>query len=175
MEIERKWLVQGWPNNMEPCKIITMRQGYITTRPTVRIRSEESNGKTEYILCFKGKATPDGLAREEIESPIDGELFARLERFLGKPLIEKQQRRYDLPGGLVLEVNQVDAGQPGEFFYAEIEFDTQEQAKAFVPGDLTEYLKQEVTGIPGQNMAAYWRSTRGEFEADQPKEGGFSL
>lgn len=163
MEIERKWLVKGWPENMEPCKVITMRQGYITTRPTVRIRSEESNGNIEYILCFKGKTSPDGLAREEIESNIDQELFVRLESFLGKPLIEKQQRCYALPGGLILEVNQVDAGQPGEFFYAEIEFDTEEQAKTYELGNLAEYLNEEVTGTPGQNMAAYWRNTRGDM------------
>ena len=82
MEIERKWLVKGWPQGLAPVKTFVMRQGYVTTRPTVRIRSEESEGKTEYILCFKGKASSDGLAREEIESPIDPVLFARLEAFL---------------------------------------------------------------------------------------------
>ena len=47
MEIERKWLTDGWPEGLEETKRILMRQGYITTRPTVRIRSEESNGVTE--------------------------------------------------------------------------------------------------------------------------------
>ena len=62
MEIERKWLVEGWPQGLAPVKTFVMRQGYVTTRPTVRIRSEESEGKTDYILCFKGKASADGLA-----------------------------------------------------------------------------------------------------------------
>lgn len=163
MEIERKWLVNGWPDTLQPYKTIIMRQGYITTRPTVRIRSEQSGDVTEYILCFKGKASPDGLAREEIESPITPELFARLEAFLGKPLIEKQQRRYLLPSGLTLEVNQVDAGQPGEFFYAEVEFDSRQQAEEFEPDTLADYLSNEVTGTPGQSMAAYWCSTRGDL------------
>ena len=163
MEIERKWLVKGWPQGLAPVKTFVMRQGYVTTRPTVRIRSEESEGKTDYILCFKGKASSDGLAREEIESPIDPVLFARLEAFLQRPLIQKEQRRYRLEGGLVLEVNQVDAGQPGEFFYAEVEFDTKEAALAWQPGELEEYLSDEVTGQPGQSMAAYWTETRGEM------------
>lgn len=163
MEIERKWLTDGWPQGLEEQRRILMRQGYITTRPTVRIRSEASGDVTEYVLCFKGAAGPDGLAREEIETNIDPELFAKLEAFVGRPLIEKEQRRYALPGGLTLEVNQVDRGQPGEFFYAEVEFPTKEAALAWQPGELEEYLSDEVTGKPGQSMAAYWSETRGEL------------
>lgn len=163
MEIERKWLTDGWPQGLEEQRRILMRQGYITTRPTVRIRSEASGDVTEYVLCFKGAAGPDGLAREEIETNIDPELFAKLEAFIGRPLIEKEQRRYALPGGLTLEVNQVDRGQPGEFFYAEVEFPTKEAALAWQPGELGEYLSDEVTGKPGQSMAAYWSETRGEL------------
>lgn len=163
MEIERKWLTDGWPQGLEEQRRILMRQGYITTRPTVRIRSEASGDVTEYVLCFKGAAGPDGLAREEIETSIAPELFAKLEAFIGRPLIEKEQRRYDLPGGLTLEVNQVDRGQPGEFFYAEVEFPTREAALAWQPGELGEYLSDEVTGKPGQSMAAYWTETRGEL------------
>lgn len=163
MEIERKWLTDGWPQGLEEQRRILMRQGYITTRPTVRIRSEASGDVTEYVLCFKGAAGPDGLAREEIETNIAPELFAKLEAFIGRPLIEKEQRRYALPGGLTLEVNQVDRGQPGEFFYAEVEFPTKEAALAWQPGELGEYLSDEVTGKPGQSMAAYWTETRGEL------------
>lgn len=163
MEIERKWLTDGWPQGLEEQRRILMRQGYITTRPTVRIRSEASGDVTEYVLCFKGAAGPDGLAREEIETNIDPELFAKLEAFVGRPLIEKEQRRYALPGGLTLEVNQVDRGQPGEFFYAEVEYPTKEAALAWQPGELGEYLSDEVTGKPGQSMAAYWTETRGEL------------
>jgi len=163
MEIERKWLTDGWPQGLEEQRRILMRQGYITTRPTVRIRSEASGDVTEYVLCFKGAAGPDGLAREEIETNIAPELFAKLEAFIGRPLIEKEQRRYSLPGGLTLEVNQVDRGQPGEFFYAEVEFPTKEAALAWQPGELGEYLSDEVTGKPGQSMAAYWTETRGEL------------
>lgn len=163
MEIERKWLTDGWPQGLEEQRRILMRQGYITTRPTVRIRSEASGDVTEYVLCFKGAAGPDGLAREEIETNIAPELFAKLEAFIGRPLIEKEQRRYALPSGLTLEVNQVDRGQPGEFFYAEVEFPTREAALAWQPGELGEYLSDEVTGKPGQSMAAYWTETRGEL------------
>ena len=57
----------------------------------------------------------------------------------------------------------MDRGQPGEFFYAEVEFPTREAALAWQPGELGEYLSDEVTGKPGQSMAAYWTETRGEL------------
>ena len=156
MEIERKWLTDGWPGLPETARI-EMRQGYLSLGPTVRIRSERCGEHTDYVLCIKGAGT---LAREEIELPLTAEQFARLEKGGGRPLIEKQQRRYALPDGLVLEVNRVDAGQPGEFFYAEVEFSSVQQALLWEPGELAGYLANEVTSTPGQSMGEYWRRTR---------------
>ena len=63
--------------------------------------------------------------------------------------------------GLTLEVNLVDEGQPGCFWYAEVEFETEAQALAWKPeGTLATYLSDEVTGQPGQSMGAYWAVTR---------------
>ena len=73
MEIERKWMVKGWPEGLPLREEFAMRQGYISVRPTVRIREEAlTGGRTDYILCFKSGG---GLAREEIERSIDKELF----------------------------------------------------------------------------------------------------
>ena len=109
MEIERKWMVTGWPEGLPLEEEFTMRQGYISVQPTVRIREEAlTGGSTDYILCFKSGS---GLAREEIERPIDKKLFDELEtKIIGKPLIGKIRRSYALPDGLVLEVNHVDEG-----------------------------------------------------------------
>ncbi|MGN0707450.1 MAG: CYTH domain-containing protein [Faecalibacterium sp.] len=162
MEIERKWLVSGWPKGLLLQKEHRMRQGYISVRPTVRIREEaESGGKTEYILCFKSEG---GLAREEIERAIDSQLFLELEqKIIAKPLIEKVRRTYMLPDGLALEVNCVDEGQPTAFWYAEVEFSSVFQAESWQPAScgVAEYLDHEVTGQPGQSMGAYWEATRG--------------
>ena len=38
MEIERKWMVQGWPQGLPLLETYRMDQGYISVRPTVRIR-----------------------------------------------------------------------------------------------------------------------------------------
>ena len=49
----------------------------------------------------------------------------------------------------------VDQGEPGSFFYAEVEFPTREAALAWAPqGPWADYLSREVTGQPGQSMPA---------------------
>ena len=166
MEIERKWMVKGWPEESASLPLVReqlMRQGYVTVYPTVRIREEaEKGGSTEYILCFKSPPSRGGLSRKEIEFPITPEQFAQLEDLIGFPLIPKLRRSYRLADGLLLEVNLVDEGMKTEFMYAEIEYETAEQARSWNPADsaLSEYLNDEVTGQPRQTMGAYWQTTR---------------
>ena len=166
MEIERKWMVKGWPEESASLPLVReqlMRQGYVTVYPTVRIREEaEKGGSTEYILCFKSPPSRGGLSRKEIEFPITPEQFAQLEDLIGFPLIPKLRRSYRLADELLLEVNLVDQGMETEFMYAEIEYETEEQARSWDPADsaLSEYLNDEVTGQPRQTMGAYWQTTR---------------
>ncbi len=166
-----------------------MRQGYISVDPTVRIREEsflyrstaggrhpgtssapsgtapespEGTDGTSYILCFKSSG---GIAREEIEFPIEKEQFAQLESLIGLPLIPKIRRTYLLSDGHHLEVNQVDAGSATEFWYAEIEFPAIEKAREWSPDSLwlSAYLQREVTEIPGYSMGSYWLRTRNKL------------
>ena len=160
MEIERKWLVQGWPEGLAPEHVYTMEQSYLCVRPTVRIRREaESGGRTAHILCFKGQG---GLVREEIELEIDEDIFARLAAMIGQPLIRKERRDYRLPDGHVLEVNAVDPDAPTGFFYAEVEFESEGAARAWQPesAGLGSFLANEVTEQRGVSMGAYWERTR---------------
>lgn len=164
MEIERKWMVTGWPEGLEPVRVQQMDQGYISVRPTVRIRREAlQGGPTALVLCFKGVPDPTGMSRQEIETEIDAGLFGQLESLIGKPLIKKERRDYDLPGGLHLEVNDVDPGQPGHFMYAEVEYPDEDTARAWTPAQagLEGYLTDEVTGQKGASMGEYWEQTRG--------------
>lgn len=152
VEIERKWMVRGWPNNLELLYVEKMRQGYISTSPTVRIRDEDS----KYILCFKSKGK---LSRKEIEMEIPKDKFDELEDLIGLPLIDKIRKTYLLNDGHHLEVNFVDE----KFYYAEVEFSNEEEALSFNPSDvnLADYLDDEVNYQKGQSMAAYWIETRG--------------
>lgn len=162
MEIERRWLVNGWPE-LESSSVIFMDQGYFATRPAVRVRREAlEGGSCQYIVCFKGKG---GLVREEIELPVTEQQYQSLSGMLNGPMIQKEQRRYPLPGGLTLEVNQVDKDLDTGFFYAEVEFPDEETAQVWTPpAELTAYLSQETTGQPSESMAAYWARTRHSCE-----------
>ncbi|MEG2038121.1 MAG: hypothetical protein RRZ73_00190 [Oscillospiraceae bacterium] len=149
MEIERKFLINKFPQ----LPLITqafMEQGYISTEPVVRIRSKQTDDGTSYILCFKGKGT---LVRQEIETEITEELFKQLKEFIGIPLIKKDWRLYSLDNGLELEVSCVDKGESTEFFYAEVEFESVEQAMKFVP---PVYLGKEVTEDTSFTMRSFW-------------------
>ena len=160
IEIERKWIVSGWPDEaLTVTEEYTMRQGYISVHPAVRIREEQPAGSVPaYILCFKSAGK---LARKEIEIPIPQETFRELEELIALPLIPKQRRTYLLPDGLLLEVNHVDASAETAFWYAEVEFSSIEEAERWHPGGLlSEYLSQEVTGKKGFSMGAYWEKTR---------------
>ena len=169
IEIERKWMVNGWPDALQDKLSFEqkMRQGYVSVCPTVRIREEETTRskdaqkplQDEYILCFKSKGR---LSRKEVEFSIPADKFREIEELIGEPLIEKVRRTYELPDGLALEVNHVDAGLPTEFWYAEVEFESEEAARAFIPADygLGDYLAEDVTDLPGQSMGEYWEVTR---------------
>ena len=168
VETERKWMVAGWPEDADVsglalAKEELMRQGYVSVSPTVRIRSEEtrvpSDGGCVCMLCFKSSGY---MSRKEVEFPIPEERFAQIEQIIGEPLIDKVRRTYVLPDGRRLEVNHVDEGLPTEFWYAEIEFDSEEDALEYVPQpkELQDYLSDEVTNEPGQSMGAYWSYTR---------------
>lgn len=160
MEIERKWLIGGFPTGLPLLKEARVRQGYIATCPVVRIRESVGADGRRCVLCFKGKGT---LAREEIETDISPELFGQLTAFTGQDLVTKEYKVYALPGGERLEVSLVDAGRPTAFYYAEVEFPTVEAAQAFVPPP---FLGEEKTESGDFSMSAYWRATRGAGRAE---------
>jgi hypothetical protein len=119
-----------------------------------------------YMLCFKSKGL---MTRKEIEFPIAPQYYEQLKDLIGLPLIPKTRRTYLLPDGAHLEVNQVDDGAPTAFWYAEVEFKDEASAKAWDPAacGLSDYLNDEVTGLPGQSMGAYWVQTRLPAETQQ--------
>ncbi len=150
MEIERKFLIEGFPEGLEEISRARVRQGYLCVKPTVRIRSSEKAGKTDYRLCFKGEGT---IARQEVELPLEPEVFAQLEDLLEMPMVTKDYRVYALPGGLKLECSLVDEGTPTAFYYAEVEFESLEAAYAFQP---PAFLGRDVTEERGYSMGEYW-------------------
>lgn len=169
VEIERRWLMSAFPPEDGQTSLIgevEKAQGYICTAPVVRIRSEQQSGSAavQYVLCIKGRGT---LAREEIETPLDRETFGRLCAFIGVPLVRKRTRLYRLDTGHTLECSLVDEGEPTSFFYAEVEFNTVEEARAF---SAPAFLGPEKTEDPDFSMSAYWRKKCAAYAARKAAE-----
>lgn len=157
-EIERKWLIQGFPS-MKSETVSEMEQAYLAFRPvTVRIRKSSSEAGSNYMLCIK---SGEGLKRLETEIPLTAQQYSDLCAHLPAPPVRKLYKTYRLPGGYILECNLVDEGEPGSFYYAEVEFSSEEEALAFTPPS---WLGQEVTQQEGYSMAAY---SRGKFGLDK--------
>ncbi len=105
MEIERKFWLDKFPENLPMVRRLQTWQGYLYTDPwEVRIRRsvEEDTGREYYRLCIKS----------------NGEL------------IHKDYRAYRLEDGHILECSIVDGGA---FSYAEVEFESEEAANAWQP------------------------------------------
>ena len=56
MEIERKFLIDGFPSDLPLLKESEVEQGYLATAPVVRIRREIVGGAPSHVLCFKGRS-----------------------------------------------------------------------------------------------------------------------
>lgn len=172
MEIERKWLLKRLPD--APCREkSTSYQAYVSVKPVVRIREQgvPSGGAAgtglDYRMTVKGKG---GIAREEIEFPITAEQYRDILRAIGgPPPIRKDDYYYDLADccdvsvladpteGLRVDI--VDPGTPDSFLYAEVEFKTEEAARAF-SFPFPECEAVDVSEDHTWKMNNYWARTR---------------
>lgn len=155
LEIERKFLVDGFPTGLTLLKHVEMEQAYLSVEPEIRIHKavDTTTGKTDVRMTVKGDGA---LTREEIKTDIGEDFYQDAMRLLGVKPIIKEYRAYQF-GPWLLEVAHVDPGTQNAFFYAEIEFPTEEEANAFIP---TEYFRQDVTFQEAYKMKNYWKSTR---------------
>ena len=156
-EIERKFLLNKVPD-IEPVKQVKITQSYVSTHPEVRVRSYEvlsgtDKGHKDYMMTIKGSGD---LCRDEIETYISEEFFHNVIAFVGRSPITKDYRKYEIDG-YILEVSIVDPGTPAEFCYAEVEFDSLEEAINYkVPFD--DFV--DVTFDQSYKMRNYWLRTR---------------
>lgn len=152
MEIERKFLINKFPD-MTAYKEYNIYQFYLSTNPVeVRVRSKESDNDINYKLTFKGKGR---LSRQEYEVNITEDTFYELLSFVEQPPIYKILKTYRLANGLLLECNLVDYKTDTEFMYAEIEFETEFLASQFDKNSLS-FLLNEVTYDDYYKMKNYW-------------------
>lgn len=149
MEIERKWILQKVPTEFRLVRNSQIEQFYVSTNPEVRLRHNPASNEP-FRITVKGEGT---LTREEIETKVSENFYNQLKDFVGKPPITKDYSIFNC-GGYPLAVSVVD---DGVFIYAEVEFESEEQARNFqLPIDDA----IEVTENPEYKMKNYWLRTR---------------
>jgi len=145
MEIEKKYKIKYLPKDYDKEKALDMEQGYLCTRPTVRIRKQSflnsNNDMTdEYILTLKSKTKesmsidPSICANNEIEIPLDKEAYTHLKEKVDRNMVAKTRYKIPLADNLVAELD-IFKGILDGLMFVEVEFDSEEQALCFVPPD----------------------------------------
>lgn len=169
MEIERKWLLNSLPKNLTFWdQYTTIEQAYLTIEKfsdvitkEVRVRKKTTaDGETDYKLAYK---IGSGLVREEIETPITEDFWKECT----KHVIPIRKKYYietckcphykddDLIQTFTVEFSEVDGG---EFYYAEVEFDSIEDANYF-NFPYPSLVIREATDDDSVRMANYWIKT----------------
>ena len=134
MEIERKYLVRRLPDDLSKYEAKKIAQGYLCTDPVVRIRRSNDN----YYMTYKG----DGLmVREEYNLPLTREAYEHLLPKIVGLLIAKTRYLIPLTDRLTAELD-VFEGVLSALTLVEVEFDSVEEANAFVP---PEWFGEDVT------------------------------
>ena len=123
-EIERKYLVKQVPENLASYPFHEIEQGYLCTEPVVRIRRQDE----EYYLTYKSKGL---MIREEYNLPLTEDAYFHLREKIDGRLISK--RRYLIPlDPYTIELD-VFHSPKDDLILAEVEFASEEEAKAFNP------------------------------------------
>lgn len=131
MEIERKYLVKELPENLEKYPHFVIEQGYLCTKPTIRIRRKNS----DYILTYKSRQTSsqaaDTCVNIEEEFLLSKEAYDHLKEKIDGILVRKT--RYCIPyEKYTIELDLFDT--PYELLkLAEVEFPSTEEASEFCP------------------------------------------
>lgn len=134
MEIERKFLPVQLPEDLNKFEMHRIEQGYLNTDPVIRIRRADD----DYYLTYKSRGL---LAREEYNLPLNAESYRHLKPKADGRVIEKCRYLIPLDDRLTVELD-VFEGDLAPLILAEVEFESEEEANAFIP---PEWLGKDVT------------------------------
>ena len=138
-EIERKWLVDHLPNNIETYNYTDIVQWYLCVDPVIRVRKDGE----EYYLTYKGKGE---IEREEYNLPLKAEAFENLLLKCDGIILEKRRYRIPVSEGKYTAELDIFKGAYKGLLYIEVEFENTERANEFTVPD---WFGEEVTGKPG--------------------------
>lgn len=170
VEIERKFTVKELPNDLESFSYHVIEQGYLNITPAIRVRREDDT----YYLTYKSKRNADELrngdkdqdyssediieniGQTEYNLPLDQESYEHLIKKADGNVIRKKRYLIPTENDLTIELDVFDAPFEGTVI-AEVEFPSEETAKAYKPAD---WFGEDVTGdirysnayMSGQNL-----------------------
>ena len=98
MEIERKYLVQKLPEDLDSFPFRELEQGYLCTDPVIRIRRDDDR----YELTYKSGGL---MVREEYNLPLTEEAYRHLLPKVDGRLIQKRRYRIPLTDTLTIELD----------------------------------------------------------------------
>ena len=148
MEIERKFLIKKLPDDLSYYECLFLEQAYLCTDPVIRIRRQNN----DYYMTYKGKGL---MTREEYNLPLNEQAYRHLLPKADGTIISKKRYLIPIekpvfaegfsvplqPLNLKIELD-IFEGELAPLILAEVEFDTEEEAKAFVP---PEWFGEDVT------------------------------
>lgn len=125
MEIERKYLVQSLPPQLEAYPHTQIEQGYLCTAPVVRIRRDGD----AYYLTYKGGGM---MMREEYNLPLTAQAYSHLLPKADGGIISKTRYRIPLSDGLTAELDVFHGFMEG-LIMVEVEFPDLHTAQTYTP------------------------------------------
>ena len=134
MEIERKYLIDQIPVNLNDYTCLLIEQGYLTTAPVVRVRRQND----DFYLTYKSGGL---MAREEYNLPLNAEAYSHLIQKADGIIIRKRRYLIPLTKKLTIELDVFEGAYEG-LILAEVEFESVEDADAFTP---PEWFGEDVT------------------------------
>ena len=148
MEIERKFILNALPDNLEDYPYRRIEQAYLCTEPVVRVRREDDS----FYLTYKGTGF---MAREESNLFLTEEAYHHLLAKADGNVISKKRYLIPLknpqvkegyptpPDGYSLTI-ELDVFDPpfAPLLLAEVDFGSKEAAESFLPPD---WFGEEVT------------------------------
>lgn len=158
VEIERKFVLSNIPGTEVLGTGEVLRQGYVAEEGDVTVRIRITDRAA--TLTVKGGS---GLTRTEVEAPISiDDAQALWSHTTGRRIDEQRHRVHladvaDVDADMVADMDadvDVYAGELSGLCTAEVEFDSEDDAAAFVPPG---WFGREVTGEPGWTNAALAR------------------
>ena len=124
MEIERKFLIDQLPADIDSYAYHIIEQAYLCTNPVIRVRKEDDN----YYMTYKGKGL---MAREEYNLLLNQTAYEQLKPKAEGNIIAK--KRVLIPYLKYTIELDIFAEPFAPLILAEVEFESEEEALAFTP------------------------------------------